>query len=84
MIELVRDASWCWFGDSRALHYDGKVYYGWNDTRGRVWVAQYDPATGTRRRFQVGSYLNAAGVGMVDDHGNPISAEDRETLPVGA
>jgi len=71
MIELVRDASWCWFGDSRALHYDGKVYYGWNDTRGRVWVAQYDPATGTRRRFQVGSYLNAAGVGMVDDHGNP-------------
>lgn len=71
MVELVRDASWCWFGDSRALYFAGKLYYGWNDTKGRVWVAQYDPNSGTRRRFQVGSYLNASGQGQVDDHGNP-------------
>lgn len=71
MIELAQDASWCWFGDSRGLHYNGKSYYGWVDRQGRVMVGQYDPADGTRRRFQVGGYLNSQGGPMLDDHGNP-------------
>lgn len=71
MIELTRDGSWCWFGDPRAVFYNGLVYYGWCDTAGRVMVAQLDPATGTRRRFQVGTYINASGQPQVDDHGNP-------------
>lgn len=71
MRELVRDASWCWFGDARALYYNNMIYYGWHDSKGRVWVAQLDPASGTRRRYLVDTYLNASGNPQVDDHGNP-------------
>ena len=63
-MKLVRDASWCWFGDPRVVQYDGKVYYGYADVGGGVWVVKVDPATGARRRFRLGT-------SDPDDHSNP-------------
>jgi hypothetical protein len=84
VIELARRASWCWFGDSRAVYRNGRVYYGWVNADGQVWVAQLDPATGTRRRFLISTYSRTLAtvkkadgtdynltVNQVDDHSNP-------------
>jgi BNR repeat-containing family member len=63
--EIVPDAGWCWFGDPRAVHHNGAIYYGWTDSRGWIWVGQVDTATWTRRRFLI------AKDSQIDDHDNP-------------
>jgi hypothetical protein len=63
--EIVADGAWCWFADPRALYRDGKLFYGWVDSKGHVWAGETDTATWTRRR-----YLLAADT-HVDDHNNP-------------
>jgi BNR repeat-containing family member len=65
MSEIVADAGWCWFGDPRAVHHNGAIYYGWTDSRGWVWVGQVDTATWTRRRFLIAPDT------QIDDHDNP-------------
>jgi BNR repeat-containing family member len=65
MNEIVADAAWCWFGDPRAVYHNGRLYYGWVDSKGHIWIAQVDTATWTRRRFLIAPDTH------VDDHDNP-------------
>jgi BNR repeat-containing family member len=63
--EIVADGAWCWFGDPRAVHHNGFLYYGWVDSKGAIWVGQTDSATWTRRRTLISPDTH------VDDHNNP-------------
>ncbi|HVK23173.1 MAG TPA: BNR-4 repeat-containing protein [Actinokineospora sp.] len=60
--------AWCWFGDPRAVHYQGtykRTYIGYINSLGEIVVAQYDHTTNqlTRTVVQTGF--------QIDDHNNP-------------
>ena len=43
--------AWCWFGDPRAVYYQGahrRTYVGWIDRAGSIQVSSYDHDTGVR------------------------------------
>ncbi|GBE13217.1 hypothetical protein BMS3Abin13_01513 [bacterium BMS3Abin13] len=49
-LSFTSDGAWCWFGDPRAIYYQGKVYGGWVSKDGGIWAGAYDPATGRIQR----------------------------------
>jgi len=60
--------AWSWFGDPRAVHYEGehrRTYVGWIDRRGAVRLASVDHDSGARR-----GVVLKRGLGR-DDHNNP-------------
>jgi hypothetical protein len=60
--------AWSWFGDPRAVHYDGehrRTYVGWIDRRGAVRLTSVDHDSGARR-----GVVLKRGLGR-DDHNNP-------------
>jgi hypothetical protein len=66
--EFSRSGAWSWFGDPRAVYYQGvhrRTYVGWVDGGGDVQVASYDHDTGVR----VVATLKANF--QVDDHASP-------------
>ena len=69
---LVADeGAWCWFADSRALHYQNAAgtidatYIGYIDVHGNVKATQYDWLTQRKTNVLVRSYFQP------DDHNNP-------------
>lgn len=69
--EVTPEGAWCWFADSRAVHYenaDGSInrtYIGYIDVHGNIKAMQYDLLTGERMEVLVRSYFQP------DDHNNP-------------
>lgn len=59
---------WSWFSDPRAIYFEGlekKVYTGWVDDEGNIWVASYNVETREINRSIVHKNLEK------DDHDNP-------------
>ena len=49
--ELTSDGAWCWFGDPRAVRFQGghdRIYAGWVDSEGSIVVSSLDLETGER------------------------------------
>jgi hypothetical protein len=66
--ELTGSGAWSWFGDPRAVHFEGDrrhTYIGWLDRTGSVKVTAYDHDTGNRETAVVRAKF------QVDDHNNP-------------
>src|SRR6266545_3699939 len=66
--ELGRSGAWSWFGDPRAVYYQGvhrRTYVGWVDGSGNVQVASYDHDTGVRVVATVKANF------QIDDHAGP-------------
>jgi hypothetical protein len=66
--ELTPDGAWSWFGDPRAVYYEGErrcTYAGWVTASGDVVVAQYDHDTGEIVSTVVDEELQR------DDHASP-------------
>jgi hypothetical protein len=59
------DGAWSWFGDPRAVHYQGRTYVGWVARDGDVKVSAYDHGTLTKTTAQIAPNVE------VDDHANP-------------
>jgi hypothetical protein len=60
--------AWSWFGDPRAVHYEGdhrRTYVGWIDRAGAVRLTSVDHDTGARRGVVLKRRLGR------DDHNNP-------------
>ncbi len=64
-LSFTTDGAWCWFGDPRAVYHEGKVYAGWVDKQGSIWVAALDPQTREIRRTCLHEKLE------IDDHDSP-------------
>lgn len=65
---IADDGAWCWFGDPRALHYEGefrRTYIGYLTSAGEIVVAQYDHDTGKLDKAILDTGF------VVDDHNNP-------------
>lgn len=68
---LTREGAWCWFADSRALHFkskSGKInasYIGYIDTHGNIKATQLDYITGQKKEVLIRSFFQP------DDHNNP-------------
>jgi hypothetical protein len=66
--EFSRSGAWCWFGDPRAVYYQGvhrQTYVGWVTTAGDIQVASYDHDTGARVVATVKASF------QIDDHASP-------------
>jgi hypothetical protein len=66
--ELASSGAWCWFGDPRAVRFQGvhdRVYAGWVDSAGSIVVSSLDLDTGERAEHTVHPAFNR------DDHANP-------------
>ncbi len=61
----IGTGAWSWFGDPRAVTYDGRTYVGWVDLEGDIKVSSYDHASGERVTAVLAARLNR------DDHANP-------------
>ena len=61
----IGDGAWSWFGDPRAVTYDGRTYVGWVDLEGDIKVSSFDHASGERVTAVLAARLNR------DDHANP-------------
>jgi hypothetical protein len=59
------DGAWCWFADPRAVYRNGKIYGGWVDSQGSIWVASMDPVTGSAQTHNLHPQFDK------DDHANP-------------
>jgi hypothetical protein len=67
-LELAPSGAWCWFGDPRAVRFQGahdRIYAGWVDSAGSIVVASLDLETGDRAEHTVHPAFNR------DDHANP-------------
>ena len=68
---VSNEGAWCWFADSRALHYENAsatinaTYVGYIDVHGNVKATQYDWLKGRKTDVLVRSYFQP------DDHNNP-------------
>lgn len=62
--------AWCWFGDPRAVHRDGRTFVGWVSAAGEIVVACHDHTSGATRRAVLMADF------PVDDHNNPSLAID--------
>lgn len=65
---ITADGAWCWFGDPRAVHFEGehnRTYIGWINTRGEIAIGQYDHTTDTLTKTVLMADF------PVDDHNNP-------------
>lgn len=60
------EGGWIWFTDPRAIHYNGRTYFGFVNGDGDIIVRSVDPATLT-----VSSETNLAAAFQVDDHAGP-------------
>jgi len=59
------DGAWCWFGDPRAVHYNGNTYVSWVNRKGDLIVWKYDHATEqTETSVLIENF-------EIDDHANP-------------
>jgi hypothetical protein len=66
--ELAASGAWCWFGDPRALRFQGihdRIYAGWVDSAGSIVVSSLDLESGERAEHTVQPAFNR------DDHANP-------------
>jgi hypothetical protein len=66
--ELTGDGAWSWFGDPRAVTFEGKrlrTYVGWVDSDGDIEVAAYDHKTGKVETTTLHDKLQC------DDHASP-------------
>jgi hypothetical protein len=77
--QVSASGAWCWFGDARALHFEGaqkRTYIGFITSGGDVRVAQFDHRTGAWRTIIV-----ALGF-QIDDHNSPslIMRPDRRLV----
>jgi hypothetical protein len=66
--ELTAGGAWSWFGDPRAVHYQGahnRTYTGWVAPDGSIQVASYDHRSGQRVIATLKARL------QIDDHDNP-------------
>lgn len=69
--EITNKGAWCWFADSRALHYENKekginaTFIGYIDVHGAVKATQYNHNTGEQNEILIRSYFQP------DDHNNP-------------
>ena len=75
--ELTSDGAWCWFGDPRAVRFQGsrdRVYAGWVDSEGSIVVSSLDLESGERARHTVQPDFNR------DDHANPFDSFPRAEL----
>ena len=69
-VRLALDASWCWFGNPRALFKNGILHFGYvRNEDGRVALSYYDPLTAAS------SLLWLSEMAQRDDHGNPGLAD---------
>lgn len=67
-LTITSSGAWCWFGDPRAVHYEGqyrRTYIGYITAGGNITVAQYDHDTGRLTKSVLMSNF------PVDDHNNP-------------
>ncbi len=64
-LSLTSNGAWCWFGDPRAVLHDGRIYAGWVDKEGSIWIAVLDLSTRELRRTRLHERLET------DDHNNP-------------
>jgi hypothetical protein len=67
-VTLAEDGAWCWFGDPRAVYYEGKyrrTYAGWIDHEGNICVGYYD-----HDLRQIASKIIFPKL-LADDHNNP-------------
>ncbi|MFT3752969.1 MAG: BNR-4 repeat-containing protein [Paludibacter sp.] len=68
---VSKEGAWCWFADSRALHYENKngtinsSYIGYIDVHGNIKATQHDFLTGKNNEVLIRSYFQP------DDHDNP-------------
>lgn len=69
--EITDKGAWCWFADSRALHYENQekginvTFIGYIDVHGAIKATQYNHYTGERSEVLVRSCFQP------DDHNNP-------------
>jgi hypothetical protein len=66
--EFNPSGAWCWFGDPRAVYYQGahrRTYVGWVSGAGDIQVGSYDHDTGQRVVTTVKARF------QIDDHANP-------------
>lgn len=69
--EITDKGAWCWFADSRALHYENKAqeinatFIGYIDVEGAIKATQYNHHTGERSEILIRSCFQP------DDHNNP-------------
>jgi hypothetical protein len=59
------NGAWCWFADPRAVFCRGRIFGGYVDSEGSIWVAAFDPATGRGQAHNLHPFFNK------DDHANP-------------
>lgn len=57
--------AWCWFGDPRAVYYNGYTYIGWISSSGDVVIGKHDNATKIMTTSVLHPNLE------IDDHDNP-------------
>jgi BNR repeat-containing family member len=66
--ELNPSGGWCWFGDPRAIYYQGahrRTYVGWVSRACDIQVASYDHDTGQRMVTTIRAKF------QIDDHASP-------------
>jgi hypothetical protein len=77
-ITAAPDGAWSWFGDPRAVYYNGYTYVGYVDTTGNVCVRWFRHSDST-----VGSEIILKAALDVDDHVNPsflVRASDHKLM----
>lgn len=62
---LTENATWTWYNNPRAVHYNGSTYIGFIDSAGDVTVGKYVHATGAFTKTILNNTVD------VDDHNNP-------------
>jgi BNR repeat-containing family member len=66
--EVGASGAWSWFGDPRAVYYQGahrRTYVGWINSAGSIQVSSYDHDSGARVTATIKANF------QVDDHNNP-------------
>ncbi|MGH8791093.1 MAG: BNR-4 repeat-containing protein [Stackebrandtia sp.] len=62
---IAESGAWCWFGDPRAIHVDGRTYVSYITRAGEIACSVYDHADG-----QLSTSVLQTGF-QIDDHNNP-------------